>query len=364
MNEKLKLKKYEKAKFNIQNEIRKNDKCNGIIKFFKCTKEYTKTILLKLSKFIVFILTYWLYFLSLEACYEGEGHCSNHIYWIKKKVFEEIISCVFLSIIIQLIIFKKISKLHIIHIIVSFTLFYCYSHGMDFENHGYFNFFLYFIIVAILTSIMAPFNLIIFCMPKIKNKKLFFIYLGALCFFAILFYFYLFNYKTNCSDWSKGLNNTYIDNNTKKYGCQIQIPTKCSYKIFKYVQDYTKLSGKNCKSLNNKKLKEILLRSSKSPFIKNTSCRIGFPLTNKNPVPYTQYNQIYKFSLNNLVDMDNQELLDKFYKEKIPEIEVDFVEDNDKGKIVIDLKFNKTLSEERKLLENNSEPFSNNIMLL
>ena len=29
---------------------------------------------------------------------------------------------------------------------------------------------------------------------------------------------------SNCSDWPKGLNNTYIENNESLYGCQIQFP--------------------------------------------------------------------------------------------------------------------------------------------
>ena len=57
------------------------------------------------------------------------------------------------------------------------------------------------------------------------------------------------NYKfpnIECEDWGKGLNNTSIDNNNEKYGCQIRLPKYCQYKLFSSFQDYTKILGVNC----------------------------------------------------------------------------------------------------------------------
>jgi len=233
-------------------------------------------------------------------------------------------------------------------------------------DHGYFNFFFYFILVVIFSIPMIPLDLMIFCQKKSNKVKLVFIYLTSSGCFMIISYFYLFKFKSRCSGWTKGLNNTYLENNSSLHGCQIQIPKQCTYKIFKYVQDYTKIRRIDCKKYNNKKLKENLLRSSSSPYINKLSKRIGFPLTNKDPICFKDIgkdNPIYKYVLDNLVDMDNGEILNKYFKEKIPEIIIDFT-DNDKGKLIVDVKFNKTLSDERKLLEHNSEPYSNNILLL
>jgi len=47
----------------------------------------------------------------------------------------------------------------------------------------------------------------------------------------------------------------------------------------------------------------------------------------------------------------------------MPEVEIDFT-NIDSPKLNINLHYNKTLSEERKLLEKNSEPFSNNVLIL
>ena len=239
---------------------------------------------------------------------------------------------------------------------------------MDFVDHGYFNFFFYFIIVAIFNIVMIPFDVMIFCSKKPNYIRIIFIYLCLFFLLSISAYFYFIILKSNCSGWTKGLNNTLLDNNSIKHGCQIQIPKHCTFKIFQNIQDYTKIKGEDCNNFNTKKLKEILLQNSNSSYISKTSRRIGFPLTNKDPVCFKDFNgnienPIYKYTLNNLVDMDNREILNKYFKDKIPEIEIDF-SDNDRGKLVIDVKFNKTLSDERKLLEINSEPYSNNILLL
>ena len=238
---------------------------------------------------------------------------------------------------------------------------------MNFIDHGYFNFFFYFIIVAIFLMVMIPYDLIVFCLKKSPNLKILLIYIGSFFFFMISTYFYLFKLKSNCSGWIKGLNNTSLENDVTKHGCQIKIPKKCTFKILKYIQDFTKIRGKDCETYNNKKFKEILLKNSNSSFVRKTSLRIGFPLTNKDPICFKDFseddNAIYKYVLDNLVDMDDESILEKYFKDKIPEIEIDF-SDNGKGKLNVKVKYNKTLSDERKLLESNSEPYSNNILLL
>ena len=316
--------------------------------------------------FAIFGLSYYFYFISLEPCLDGEAPCSIKHKWIKKKVIQEIISGMLLALMIQKILFKKISKIHFIHIIIVNFFFYCYSHGTDFDDHGYFNFIFYFILVAVFIIALFPLNLMIFCFKRSNNIKILFIYLGLYLFFIILFYFYLFKFKSNCSDWTKGLNNTSLDNNSTRHGCKIQIPKICAFKIFENVQDYTKISGTDCKNFNNKYLKEKLLKNSHSRYISKKSKRIGYPLTNKvlnRCKKFSSGKCIFKYVLNNLVDMDNKKILNKYFKNKIPEIQIDF-SDHDKGKLIVDIKFNKTLSDERKLIEKVSEPYSNNILLL
>ena len=89
----------------------------------------------------LFILSYYLYYLSLEKCLEGIARCSLKLHWINVKLAEAILSSIILSVLIEFIFFKIISKLHFIHIIIFLIISYQFSNGKDFDNHGFFNFF-------------------------------------------------------------------------------------------------------------------------------------------------------------------------------------------------------------------------------
>ena len=111
----------------------------------------------------------------------------------------------------------------------------------------------------------------------------------------------------NCKDWSKGLNNTSIDNDNKKYGCKIKLPNSCPYKIGKYFFDRNKISSDNC----NKEgiySREKLLMISKSPYINQNTSHIGYPLVNKNEKLFLDNENFFislkKYSFDNLVDMN------------------------------------------------------------
>ena len=69
------------------------------------------------------------------------------------------------------------------------------------------------------------------------------------------------------------------------------------------------------------------------------------------------------FFKNNLVDLDNKELVNKLYKKDNPEIIIDY-NNNSLGDLIINLQFNKTLSEDRKFLEYNTSPYSENIIII
>ena len=67
-----------------------------------------------------------------------------------------------MEIMIQLMIFKIISKKNLIHIIILFIVFLLYRHGFYFHDHGFFNLFFYFIILSIITIIFIPLDCILF----------------------------------------------------------------------------------------------------------------------------------------------------------------------------------------------------------
>lgn len=316
--------------------------------------------------YIFFFMSYLLYFLSLEKCNLGIGGCSREVMWMITKIIELIISCIIMSILIELIFFKLITKLHLLHIIIIFYFFYKYSHGIDFKNHGLFNFIGYFSLLIIILLFLIPLNLFI-CVMKGKNKTLKIIYIISFSLFIISIIIKYNISIVDCKDWPKGLNNSYIENNQSKYGCQIVFPKKCPYKIYNKIQDYTRLLRKRCENYKLDGSKKILLAKSKSLFLNKRVNRIGYPLTNKDPLcnldMINGHNYIEEYFLNNLVDMENKNILEKYFKDKIPEVEVNF-NNNSQGKIIINLNYNDTLSKERILLEKRVKPYSNNIMVL
>jgi len=128
--------------------------------------------------------------------------------------------------------------------------------------------------------------------------------------------------------------------------------------------DMSKNKKIDCKNRKKNSL-DVLLKFSKSSNINNKTKRIGFPLTNKEPFCCKNekenfYRKILKY---NLLDMENKEIIKNIPKEYLPEIEVDFSK-NIYGEMIINLNYNPILSQERKKLEINTIPYSNNILLL
>jgi hypothetical protein len=65
----------------------------------------------------MFLLSYFLYYLSLEKCLDGFDICGTKNKWLIIKSIEAISSSLILSFLIEGMIFKIISKFHLIHII-------------------------------------------------------------------------------------------------------------------------------------------------------------------------------------------------------------------------------------------------------
>ena len=115
---------------------------------------------------ISFFLTYILFFSSLEKCTLGEDICCLQLKWMKKKIIEEVLSCILSIVLFELILLKKISKLHIIHFIIIFLLFYIYSHGINFEDHGGYNIPFYFVLIIPSLIILFILNKLVLIVKK------------------------------------------------------------------------------------------------------------------------------------------------------------------------------------------------------
>ena len=308
------------------------------------------------STLVLFLISYIIYYLSLEPCLDGEEICGNNMKWIYKKLFQIILSCEISVLAIIKILFYDSSKLHFIHLIIVFGIFLFRYHDFVFINHGMYNFLTFIIVLFLNLFILLIFKAIIFIF-KIKSK----IYI-ALKFLLIFFLFLVYRYKfpnIECEDWGKGLNNTSIDNNNEKYGCQIRLPKYCQYKLFSSFQDYTKILGVNCsqKKTNSRK---VIFKKSKSPYITKNTKKFGLPFTNKGMIGCLDgldSDVLKDYVFNNIFDVDEN----KNFSE--PEVVADFSKDS-LGELHINLKYNDSLSKERKNLENKTIPYSNNILII
>ena len=301
----------------------------------------------------LFILSYYLFFLSLEKCLDGEGICCMKFEWMKKKIIQELFSCLLSIILLELIIFKKISWLHAIHFTFAFIYFYSYSHGINFDDHGLYNIKYYFIILIFFIITLT----IIIYILSIKNKKIIFLIILILLNLLYLIQEVIYNFS-NCNEWVKGLNKTSLDNNIKKNECKIRIPKHCYYKIGKNF-----LESIPCTHIShNPRL--FIIQKSKSPFINKYSTNLGFPLTNHNDKYLQRMNGISfkKLYLNDVIDMNNLSLFNSLNDIR-PEVSVDFSK-NQTGIFNVNINYNKSLSEEKKKLEKLTNPYSNNIIIL
>ena len=186
-------------------KIFRNFNYNGIKKttinynyFIKLFLSFIKDLFIHLLFFFIYLY----YFLSLEICSDGIEICSQKFEWIIKKVKQEIISCILMTIMIQLMIFCIVPKKHLVHIIIVFIFFFNYSHGLNFDDHGYFNFFYYCVLISLFSTILMPFDYIL------KQKKANNIIKIIIIYLQIIIYsnYFLSNSQKNCNDWGKGLN--------------------------------------------------------------------------------------------------------------------------------------------------------------
>ncbi len=301
---------------------------------------------------ILFIISYYCYYLSLEKCFDGIDLCTRKWNWIMTKLKQLIISVIIINFNIVLIIYKIISKFHLFHFIIAFVSFYNYSHSLFYYDHGAFNLIFFFFLIFLFMLLLLIIKLII-CILRIKSRYKLIIAV------SLIACYYLFINPTNCDDWGKGLNNTYIENDDEKYGCKIVFPKRCYYKILHYSQDINRLYMKNCKD-KEKNAKKKILKKSKSPYVNKNTTKFGFPLTNEACRIDDREDIIAKnFSYYNILDMDKP--LPSGFKK--PEYIVDFSKDP-YGELILNVNYDEELSKERKKLEQKTTPYSENIMII
>ena len=216
-----------------------------------------------------------------------------------------------------------------------------------------------FLISTLLLNSILIFIHYIYYLLKRKKYFYFILILIILSYIIISLKKYKLNHF-NCDNWSKGFNNTSIDNISKDYPCKIKIPKPHSCYL-KEIGSYFDLTNKyRLTCLEPKRLK-----NDKNNFLKDIGNikfyhiskknHFGFPLTNTdniNPYEYGTFcykgkKRIIDYIYNNIIFMDlYNKNKDKYYPNiSRPEIEVKL--NKEFGKLIIKVHKNKTLINER-----------------
>ena len=215
-----------------------------------------------------------------------------------------------------------------------------------------------------------------------KWRNIYFIFFLFLSFSPI--YLFFNKYKSNhfsCKSWSRGLNDTYIDNSSKDYPCLVNIPKNNSCylsEIGKYLDFSSKLRPTCLDNELLKSQKEYFLSALKSYKIKyfNISDKtyFGYPNTNNDKFNISNYGTIITKSKKSLEKElhKNIILMDLYIKNKTkyypnetePEVYVNLKKE--RGKIEIKIHKNETLIKKKKKIisiYNNKFMFKNVIVM-
>ena len=331
---------------------------------FKLFNRFYKNIF-NICTLIFLLIGRYLYIKSLRGCNGNEFSCLNiGIKYIIDDIYYCIESCIYFLLVLFLIQLKLCSFYNfLIFIFIIIELIYK-DHGDTFNNHGILNLealFLFLILGEIIILIILIFIFII------KKRKYI---LNIFIIFCIIIFFISFYFKYKdlyyCKNWDKSLNNTLINNDKTLYACSINIPKrKCLISIFSPFLDFSELFKIKC---NKRKTKEKYLLKQLSN-LKNISKlnRIGFPITINDeeikgkPALYSR--ELYNFVKNNLIDMDNENKLNKLKENQIPEVLVDYSNDPF-GELKITINFKKQLSLERQNIYLKRKKHTNDILFI
>ena len=315
--------------------------------------------------FILNILSLILYYLSLQSCGEDATEClikNGFKFYVWIGVFL-LISSFFFSLFISIIIFTEKFFIHLLYVLPIYFFFFCSYTGTNVDEHGLYNFLAWFVFCFILIPVIITILLIIKFIKTNQKLKLFFIILSIV---FILFFYNIITPEFKCDNWEKGLNNTSINNDRKKYKCRILIPTTCKIDYFNGTFDLSKKYRPTCEMESLRKKEYYLFKKIIGNQFNIKYNRYGYPITTINKFDMQQTGTLKEYQylvMSNSIPMelynDKNSSFSNYLK---PEVEVEFDEEK-RGKIYINVNRNETLISERKKLQYKKSLY-NNILII
>ena len=250
-----------------------------IKRLFNYSKFNSKTDIILL---IMYILSMILYLIALIPCVDLK-QC-NWGLGLRTFLVEGIIviiSCLIVTLLLFYSFFTKKHFIHFIYVLPMYIFFFICFTGIDNIHHGGYNALVYKIFFIYFFLMFSLISFIYFTMSKRYFKLL----IGFIIIILILFYLFqsnlIFNYS--CTEWDKGLNNTYTDNTSRNYPCTMKHPkkNKCILNAFDNVFDFSVWMGvANCESHKLRHNEYDMFVEYLPEHMKNKT-RFGLPITTR-----------------------------------------------------------------------------------
>ena len=194
------------------------------------------------SSFLIMLLTillniYGLYYYlkSLKGCKNSRAFCLQ--YYSLDLMFHIfiyiLISSISFSIIFIFSFWNFISFSNFLIIMFSYITLAIYDHNDNFENHGYYNFYGFIILIVIEIPIFLYLSYTIKLIYKKLYKQLIYLVTPLAIILIICYIRYIVLLK--CYGYHIGLNGVKIDDDPNKYSCFYDYPKKCYIDILSHL---------------------------------------------------------------------------------------------------------------------------------
>ena len=308
------------------------------------------------------------YKFSLMPCDKDPTECTIRngiVFYIKIGVFDLMSSLTF-SIYITITVYYNKYFFQYLYTLPVYIYFIVKYRGTDTADHGFYNGAGW----IMFNIILIP--LLLFCYRVyhlIKNKRYkTLILIIAIILGCIIYYDNLSGFS--CDYWDLGLNNTRIENDKNKYACEILLPgkDKCYLKKMDGFFDFSKIFRPSCSAENLlDKEKQTFLNSLDDKFFGVSKLNhFGYPITTvpekflmTNVKELIEYQELIN---HNIIKMDLYNK-DNYPDFPYPEVEV-FFDENNHGRIKINITKNEKLSKERNEISKDKHSLFNNVLIV
>jgi len=296
--------------------------------------------------FISIIISIILYKLSLKGCDGTQSYCLVTLspgFFYLLGLYMAICALIF-SIIITMMLYKKVSIKHLFYIIpIYIYMLYFYDKGSDLSKHGSYNKMVFYFLLAVFAILISIILLLAYLKRKKYNKILFFIFL---IFISSILYS-SFKLRYGCKKWFNGLNGMRVINDEKYDKCYIVHPHKCWINMIDGIFDVSRILGEDCQNFRGGERQELLKYLPKRF---NNSFNLAYPITTKYTwLNQSHYDRFFKVVMNDFIDLDK----DNYYNnENKPEILLNFNPITELGTIKIIINRNEKLVKEREEIFN------------